>query len=101
MDRMTRRNGKEIEVVGDYDRIIDAIDDLIAKVCDYEDEAERREQGCEQCRSCTNCGNYDPICPVMLDSVVCTNEERIMENKECVNFRQAGYCWSCRKKLAE
>lgn len=46
MDRMTRRNGKEIEVVGDYDRIIDAIDDLIAKVCDYEDEAEQREQEC-------------------------------------------------------
>lgn len=46
MDRMTRRNGKEIEVVGDYDRIIDAIDDLIAKVCDYKDEAEQREQEC-------------------------------------------------------
>ena len=99
MERLTKVWGN-----GEYG-LVNAFVTTNADVCNalgrYEDEAERCEQGCEQCRSCANCGNYDPICPVMLDSVVCANEERIMENKECVNFRPAGYCWSCGKKLAE
>lgn len=100
MSRMTRRNGDRIELLG-YDRMIDAMDDLIAKVCDYEEDEERREQGCEQCKSCANCGNYDPMCPVMSESVMCANEERTMWDSECVNFRPAGHCWNCAKKLVE
>ena len=46
MERKTRRNGKEVELVGDYDSPMDAMVDMLFKMCDYEDEAEQREQEC-------------------------------------------------------
>ena len=101
MNRLTYKNGEKISFNKEFDSIEDAIGTISMVLFIRENEAERREQGCDQCRSCANCGNYDPICPVMPDSVVCANEERIMENKECVNFRPAGCCWSCGKELAE
>ena len=55
MERKTYRKGTKVDLVGDYGSALGAIEDLMFALCDYEDEAERREKGCEQCRSCTSC----------------------------------------------
>ena len=93
MSRMTRRNGDRIELLG-YDRMIDAMDDLIAKVCDYEDEAEQRERGCDYCEpECRNCGSGNR-------TLECRPDQRYP--LVCKLYRPATrYCQHCGRKLVD
>ncbi len=60
-----------------------------------------RQDKCDRCRSCKNCVNYDPLCPISADSVICVNEESTLTDRDCKNFEAAGYCQFCGKEIEE
>lgn len=89
MQRMTRRDEGHIELLG-YERRIDAIGDLIEKVCEYEDEDEKRKQGCDECEPCCrDCRNRTLECrPEEIRPLVCKDYEP-----------SRNYCPMCGRKL--
>ena len=92
MERMTSRNGNEVELNGDYDNSMDALVDMLFRMCDYEDEAERREQGCEVCEPrCSNCRSFSMACwPEQIRPFVCKHY-----------YPNSNYCPMCGRKLGE
>ena len=92
MERKTRRNGNEVELVGDYDSPMDAMVDMLFKMCDYEDEAEKREQGCTRCKpSCSNCRSFSMACwPEQIRPFVCKDY-----------YPNSNYCYNCGRKLSK
>lgn len=93
MQRMTRRDEGHIELLG-YERRIDAIGDLIEKVCEYEDEAERREQGCEYCT--------DPRTLLINSSAalyIGEDKELALDYDDGSAYASIEFCPMCGKKL--
>ena len=68
MDRLTKREGDMVYMVKDGELLApralsgQEVRQVLQKLADYEDEAERREKGCPLCHWGIDRGNYCKVC---------------------------------------